>query len=312
MNYENKVFVVDDDSGVRRMVSNIIEEEKIGQVVGEAADGMEAVDLIMDLQPDLVMIDLLMPELDGIETIKKLKNSGFGGMFVLLSKITDKMMVREAYQAGVEFYIHKPINKEEVCHVIKKVLRHKGMERTFQNLQVFFNSQGVENTQGEPRSDTMERKEGATDKAEKIAENIVMDLGILSQSGSGDILEAMTILSALEYPEDMKLLQNLKLLYERIGEAYAKRDNRDVAWGEKAIERRLRRTIEYALHNLANLGIEDYHHPKFERFGHRLFDFATLREEMLRIQKKSEKKPKINVKRFLEGMLREIKQDNIF
>lgn len=308
MTFENNIFVVDDDSGVRRMVSNIIEEERIGQVIGEARDGLEAVDMIMDLQPDLVIIDLLMPELDGIETIKKLRSSGYEGLFVLLSKITDKMMVREAYQAGVEFYIHKPINKEEVSHVLKRVLRHKGMEKTFQNLQFFLNNQEEKDTAGESKQKSPGRKENEEEKAKRIAENIVMDLGILSQSGCGDILEAMGILSLMEYPEDMKLLQNLKLLYEKIGERYEKNDNRDVARGEKAIERRLRRTIEYALNNLASLGIEDYHHPKFERFAHRLFDFATLREEMLRIQNKTEKKPKISIKRFLEGMLREIKQ----
>lgn len=309
MNYENKILVVDDDSGVRRMISNIIEEEGIGQVIGEAENGIEAVDLVLDLHPDLVMIDLLMPELDGIETIKKLKNSDYRGSFVLLSKITDKMMVREAYQAGVEFYIHKPINKEEVCHVVKKVLQYKGLEKTFQNLQMFLNSNGLNGTSSTQISNAMESIATKKDKADIIAENIAMDLGILSQSGSQDILEAMSILSEMEYPEDVKLLQNLKVLYEKIGQGYEEKGNLDVARSEKAIERRMRRTIEYALNNLGNLGIEDYHHPKFERFGHRLFDFATIREEMLRIQKKSDKKPKINVKRFLEGMLREIKQE---
>ncbi len=309
MNYENKILVVDDDSGVRRMISNIIEEEGIGHVIGEAEDGSEAIDLVLDLQPDLVMIDLLMPELDGIETIKKLRNSAYKGSFILISKITDKMMVREAYQAGVEFYIHKPINKEEVSHVIRKVLQYKGLEKTFQNLQLFINNQEY----GKASSTVMKSSTGESitkkEKAYTLAENIAMDLGILSQSGSRDILEAMHILAAMEYPEDVKLLQNLKVLYEKIGEGYEKRGNLDVARSEKAIERRMRRTIEYALNNLGNLGIEDYHHPKFERFGHRLFDFATIREEMLRIQKKSDKKPKINVKRFLEGMLREIKQE---
>ncbi len=309
MNYENKILVVDDDSGVRRMISNIIEEEGIGQVIGEAEDGSEAIDMVLDLQPDLVMIDLLMPELDGIETIKKLKRSDYRGSFVLLSKITDKMMVREAYQAGVEFYIHKPINKEEVSHVVRKVLQYRGLEKTFQNLQLFINNQDYGHTSSAQMKNLKGESFTKKEKAENIAENIAMDLGILSQSGSRDILEAMHILSAMEYPEDVKLLQNLKVLYEKIGQGYEKRGNFDVARSEKAIERRMRRTIEYALNNLGNLGIEDYHHPKFERFGHRLFDFATIREEMLRIQKKSDKKPKINVKRFLEGMLREIKQE---
>ncbi len=309
MNYENKILVVDDDSGVRRMISNIIEEEGIGQVIGEAVDGSEAIDLVLDLQPDLVMIDLLMPELDGIETIKRLRKSAYQGSFVLISKITDKMMVREAYQAGVEFYIHKPINKEEVSHVIRKVLQYKGLEKTFQNLQMFINNQEYGQSSSNPMKNPMGGASTKKEKADTIAENIAMDLGILSQSGSRDILEAMHILSAVEYPEDVKLLQNLKVLYEKIGQGYEKRGNLDVARSEKAIERRMRRTIEYALNNLGNLGIEDYHHPKFERFGHRLFDFATIREEMLRLQKKSDKKPKINVKRFLEGMLREIKQE---
>lgn len=311
MKDENKILVVDDDSGVRRMISNIIEEEGIGQVIGEARDGIEAVDLVLDLKPDLVMIDLLMPELDGIETIKKLRNSGYGGSFVLLSKITDKMMVREAYLAGVEFYIHKPINKEEVCHVVKKILQYKGLEKTFQNLQVFVNSQEISNHSSTNSTNGLSGGLVKSKRFNGIAENIIMDLGILSQSGSSDLLEAMSILSVLQYPEDIKLLQNLKGLYEKIGSNYEKKGNKDVARSDKAIERRLRRTIEYALRNLANLGIEDYHHPKFERFGHRLFDFSTIRGEMLRIQGETDKKPKINIKRFLEGMLREVKQEDL-
>jgi len=304
-----RVLIVDDDPGVRRMLAKIIEEEELALVIGEAENGVEAVELAFDLDPDLIMIDLLMPELDGIETIKKLKSKGFSGSFILLSKITDKMMVREAYQAGVEFYIHKPINRDEVCSVVEKILRYQGMEKTFKGIQSFLNNQQSSSVIEHIQKTVTHSKADSAQKARVVAENIVMDLGILSQSGSNDILEAMEILSGLKDNEDIKLLQNLKVLYQKIGESYNNKGVVDIASGEKAIERRIRRTVEYALNNLANLGIEDYYHPKFERFAHRLFDFSTIREEMQRIQKKTDKRPKLNVKRFLEGLLREIKQE---
>ena len=72
------------------------------------------------MHPDVVLIDFLMPELDGIETIEKLRKKGYQGQFIMISQIVNKEMVGEAYEKGVEFFIHKPINRIEVQSILRK------------------------------------------------------------------------------------------------------------------------------------------------------------------------------------------------
>ena len=62
-----------------------------------------------------------MPELDGIETMEQLRKQGFQGQFIMISQIVNKEMVGEAYEKGVEFFIHKPINRVEVQSILKKM-----------------------------------------------------------------------------------------------------------------------------------------------------------------------------------------------
>ncbi|MFA6670659.1 MAG: response regulator, partial [Bacillota bacterium] len=65
-------YIVDDDIGIRKVLSNIISSKYLGRIVGEAEDGPTAYHSILDLNPDIVLMDLLIPGSDGIETIKKL------------------------------------------------------------------------------------------------------------------------------------------------------------------------------------------------------------------------------------------------
>ena len=109
-----RYFIVDDDRASRIMLSNIINESTLGTVIGEATNGEEAIPQILMTQPDFVLIDLLMPNLDGIATMERLHENRFQGNFIMISQVVNKEMVAEAYEKGIEFFIHKPINKIEV------------------------------------------------------------------------------------------------------------------------------------------------------------------------------------------------------
>ncbi len=113
--------IVDDDAVSRRMLQNIIEDCGLGEVTGTAGGGIEGVRMILEVIPDVVLIDLLMPDQDGIESITQLKDKGFSGKFIMISQIENKEMVGQAYQKGIEFFIHKPINRVEVEAVLVKV-----------------------------------------------------------------------------------------------------------------------------------------------------------------------------------------------
>src|SRR5690554_918869 len=102
-------YVIDDDLACRRILGQIIEDEGLGEVIGELADGHgDVIGLLNRHQPDVVLIDLLMPGKDGIEIVERLKASPFKGKIVMISQVEKKEMVAQAYAAGVEYYINKP------------------------------------------------------------------------------------------------------------------------------------------------------------------------------------------------------------
>ena len=115
-----RYFIVDDDTASRRMLEKIILEGNLGVVVGEAGSGVDSLSPILSIHPDVVLIDFLMPKLDGIETIESLKQQGFQGQFIMISQVVNKEMVGEAYEKGIEFFIHKPINRLEVQSILRK------------------------------------------------------------------------------------------------------------------------------------------------------------------------------------------------
>ena len=105
-----RVMIVDDDRAVRRILAGIIENNNLGQIVGEAGDGEEAEKKISVLEPDIVLMDFLLPGKDGLEVIKSLKQRGVRTHFIMISQVEDQAMISQAYQGGIEFFIHKPIN----------------------------------------------------------------------------------------------------------------------------------------------------------------------------------------------------------
>jgi two-component system, response regulator YcbB len=130
-----RFFIVDDDPSSRKMLHNIIENEDLGDIMGEAADGLGVETSIVMKKCDIVLLDLLMPGQDGIETICRLKDIGFEGKSIMISQVEHKEMVGEAYSKGIEYFIHKPINRIEVLAVIKKVMDHLVLERSLAGIK---------------------------------------------------------------------------------------------------------------------------------------------------------------------------------
>lgn len=281
--------IVDDDAVCRRMLQNIIEDCELGVVVWTANGGIEAMQCIANVKPDVVLIDLLMPDQDGIEMITQLKNQQFIGKFIMISQIINKDMVGRAYQAGVEFFIHKPINRVEVEAVLRIIGEKWKLSRSLSEIKLSL--QNFDRMQPVFASIPKERT------VRDIVQHILMDMGVTGESGSKDII------SILEYLiEDKKLayLPPLKDLYEGIAEKY-KAKGADITREGKAIEQRLRRTVMAALTNLASLGLTDYSNPKFEYYAPLYFDFQDVRLKMRDIDDEIDPgKGKVNVKKFLQ------------
>ena len=93
---EMRYFIVDDDPGVRSMLMDIIEDEGLGDIAGEAEDGAHITAELLELHKvDVLLIDLLMPQRDGIQTIRALEGR-FNGKIVMISQIESKNMIGEA------------------------------------------------------------------------------------------------------------------------------------------------------------------------------------------------------------------------
>jgi two-component system chemotaxis response regulator CheY len=116
-----RILVVDDAAFMRMMLSDIL--RKAGhEVVGEAENGAVAVDKYGKLHPDLVMMDITMPEMEGIEALKHIRQADPGAKVIMCSAMGQQMMVVNAIQAGAKDFIVKPFQPERVLESISRVL----------------------------------------------------------------------------------------------------------------------------------------------------------------------------------------------
>ena len=116
-----KVLVADDATVIRVMLKNILAEAGY-EVVGEAANGVEAVSKYKELHPDLVTMDITMPEMDGINALRNIRTDDPNARVVMCSAMGQKNLVLEAIQAGAKNFIVKPFDRDKVLEVVAKVL----------------------------------------------------------------------------------------------------------------------------------------------------------------------------------------------
>lgn len=116
-----RVLVVDDAAFMRMMIKDILSKNGY-EVVGEASDGAQAVERYRELQPDLVTMDITMPEVDGIEALKRIRAQFSDAKVIMCSAMGQQAMVIDAIQAGARDFIVKPFQADRVLESIRKVL----------------------------------------------------------------------------------------------------------------------------------------------------------------------------------------------
>ncbi|GFP25892.1 two-component system, chemotaxis family, chemotaxis protein CheY [Candidatus Hakubella thermalkaliphila] len=116
-----QVLIIDDTAFMRMTLKNILEKNGY-QVVGEAEDGQVAVDKYMELRPDLVIMDITMPRMDGITAIKKIIEADPEAKIVVCSAMGQKALVIEALSAGAKDFIVKPFQAERIINAVQKVI----------------------------------------------------------------------------------------------------------------------------------------------------------------------------------------------
>lgn len=117
----NRVLIVDDAAFMRMMLKDILNKNGY-DVCGEACNGNEALDKYKELKPDLVTLDITMPEKDGISALKDIRAFDSNAKCVMCSAIGQQAMVIEAIQSGAKDFIVKPFQADRVLESIRKVL----------------------------------------------------------------------------------------------------------------------------------------------------------------------------------------------
>ena len=115
-----RVLIVDDAMFMRMMLKDILSKNGY-EVVGEAANGKEAIDKYIELRPDLVLLDITMPEMDGIEALKKIKMIEPKAKIIMCSAMGQQNMVIEAIQNGAIDFIVKPFQQNRVLESLEKL-----------------------------------------------------------------------------------------------------------------------------------------------------------------------------------------------
>lgn len=275
-----KIYIVDDDDNIINLLKIIINERQLGEICGISNNGEDALEDFKYIKPDIVIVDLLMPMIDGITLVKYAKPLLKSTSFIMLSQVSSKDMVASAYENGIEFYIHKPINGLEVESVIKNISNNLKMKRTFDKMNSIFIN--------EVNSEKVDNKYNNRKKSINKIETVLKKLGIIGDIGAKDILKLVDYLNS----------NNDKLVSKSLSSVC-----KVLSVSPKSFEQRIRRTAYNGLVNLANLGIEDYSNDVFVEYSNSLYNFEQVKKEMDYIRGKSNSHGKVYIKKFIKSLL---------
>ncbi|MCK9216518.1 MAG: response regulator [Firmicutes bacterium] len=117
----NGILIVDDAAFMRMMIKDVLTKNGF-TIAGEAENGVKAIDAFKESSPDLVIMDITMPEMDGIQAVKEIKKLDNSARIIMCSAMGQQAMVIEAIQAGAKDFIVKPFQPERIVEAVKKVL----------------------------------------------------------------------------------------------------------------------------------------------------------------------------------------------
>lgn len=117
----NGILIVDDAAFMRMMIKDVLSKNGF-EISGEAENGAKAIEKYKETNPDLVIMDITMPEVDGIQAVKEIKKINNAAKIIMCSAMGQQAMVIEAIQAGAKDFIVKPFQAERIIEAVKKVL----------------------------------------------------------------------------------------------------------------------------------------------------------------------------------------------
>lgn len=276
-------FIVDDDVSVPLVLKQIIEQNFDFTVVGWANSAREALDQWLALDVDVLLVDLLMAEMSGIDLVKKLKVIQPNLRVVMISQVRSPHLREEAYRGGIEFFIDKPINVIEVKTVLEKVVQNLQMEQKLNHIQNLLGDQSAS------LQVVVDKKAIQKDQQAKMR-SILNLLGIATETGVSDILFIAEIMLEKQlHFKDINFAADYQI------------DEHE----KKIIFQRVRRALKVGLTNLAHLCLDDFENELFINYGNALFEYKNVHEEMQYLQGKRTEHGKTSLRVFFEGLVLE-------
>lgn len=219
------VAIADDNEKMVDMLGKIIEADKELELVGKAHNGEEICNIIRNAQPDVVLLDIIMPKIDGLSVLEKINHDSQlkkRPSFIVLSAVGQERITEDAFQLGAGYYMLKPFDHQELLDRIKKTRRIHNRPKNVQKTNPY-------------GADMKSPREAEEYNLEKEVTEIIHEIGVPAHIKGYQYLRDAIILSI----NDMEMLNSItKILYPTIAKRHQTTPSR--------VERAIRHAIEVA------------------------------------------------------------------
>lgn len=279
-----RIYIVEDDISVINILEDIIETQNLGEICGDCGGEPANIHEVLRARPDVILVDFFMPVMDGVEFVKELRTVNSKIKCIMISQVSAKELISKAYNAGIDFFISKPINLIEVRSVLKNVEQQVRNEQTLENIRRMFMNE----------IDMMPKDRTDEDQYAKKLRYILNRVGMSGEKGCPDIIRICVYLHQKKIPVS-------QLSVAQMCEA--------VSDSPKNMEQRIRRAIAAGMSNISHMGIEDFMNETFTAYSGTLFTFEEIKAEMDYIRGKKKFGGKVSIKKFIDGLMLEAERE---
>ncbi|MFW9818031.1 MAG: response regulator [Candidatus Thorarchaeota archaeon] len=118
-----KVLIVDEDAFIRNRIKKVVDKFEYGDLIGEAGNREDVITLYKELKPDLVPMDLIMPNVDGVKAIEEIMKFDKKAIIVVVSAMGHELTITDALGKGAKEYIKKPFKEEDIYRTLERFLK---------------------------------------------------------------------------------------------------------------------------------------------------------------------------------------------